>query len=221
MFIRAYFLKPRYSKAAGRCGGVPASSSSISALIAADNTTYGGTTLQTNLQNSLFDSPSVVREYKIVRTTKWRFLKDGKSWKISQRATTPKMLDSGSDTLSTLWRYLPTNVIIVLEFKGFMGNDVAQIVETNTTAVPNTNNVLVAYNDTTTTAAVYQTDTVGNIPTHTNVASCMLSIRVYQRGDLKLESDETREIGYTVDTTPNGNKPYITRPLQVSVLAQV
>jgi len=210
--VRIYWLTPRSNPATAHCGGVPASASGILSLLTADDTVYGqALSLGTSLQNTLFDSPSVVRNYKIVKVTKWHRLDNvkNKTWKVTSTAHIPKVLDAGADKLSTLWLYLPGSMIPVVEFKGFMGTDTNQFVTRQ--VVPNTNAPLVAYDID--QVGKIQTDTTA---THMTNSKCTMMIRTTSRGDLKLMSDETREVSNVLDVTPADTNPIYIAPLMAS-----
>lgn len=216
-YIRFYYLRARQSKTGTNSGGVPAGASSIGTLLTNDDSEYKqAISLATSLQNTLFDSPSVTREYQILKCTKWRKLTplENQPIRLKMRATYPKVLDSGSDKISTLWRYVKGSVIIVAEFKGFMGHDVATVVPpTYIESVPNTNNALTAY-----TVPVTE-QTIGNFSTdstnsHMNSSAITIRVRRYDRGCLRLESDEVREIANVLDVTPSGTRPvYVSRTI--------
>jgi hypothetical protein len=200
--VRIYFLTPRISKASASCGGIPASASGILTLLTKDDTTYGqAISLATSLQNTLFDSPSLVRAYKIIKVTPWKRLDPVKNkvWRFTQTSTYPKLLDSGSDKLSDLWLYLPKSVIPIIEFRGFMGTEVNQMLLSH-----NTDAFVVGNAYTTNDLGKINTETTA---THLNVSKAAIIVRTTSIGDLKLESDETREISNVLDVTPSGVQP--------------
>lgn len=223
LYMRIYFLTPRQSDVSGRSGGVPANASTIGTLLTNDDSIYApGGSLATNLQQTLYDSPSVCREYQILRVTKWKNLSPikNKLYRVKLRATYPKILDAGYDKIGSLWLYLKGSVIPVVEFKGFQGDDLQQVVTClNVPANSGTN----AYNATfgvgTTPGTTDSRFASENSATHINVSSSVLTVRRYDKANLKLESDEVREINTVSDVAPSGTKPYFNAPLMTSYTA--
>lgn len=218
MSYRINWLTPRQSKATMRQGGIPKSASTIATLLTSDDTLYGQTlSLATSLQNTIYDSPSVCREY-VISTGKWKRLElnAGYPHRIKMTSKFPKILDSGVDKIGDVWLYLKGTRIPVIEFKGFTGFDVPNIV-TNI-SVPAANAPLTQY-DLTVGANTTATTGVGNIfrqdttATHLGVSSSSLFVRRYDKVDLKIISDETREISNVNDVTPSSTKPFINMPL--------
>jgi len=209
LYYRINWLYPRR-------GGVPKSASTIPTLLTNDDTQYGQTTsLATSLMNSLYDSPSVTRNYRI-KTTRWKKLGPVTTGihRYKMFSKNPKYFDNGSDTIGNEWLYLAGTHVPVIEFKGFQGDDSIQF--NNTLNVPATNNVLTAYQD-----VIGGTMTTESLPTHINVASSVLCIRRYDRINVKLANDEVREVYNVIDVAPNGNKPILNTPFIQSYLAAV
>jgi len=213
MFMRIYWLTPRNNPASSTAGAISSGASSLSSLLTGDDSDYKeGGSLATNYMNTLFDSPSVVRDYKIVKVTKWRSLtvRNNQNFTVKSKARYPKILDAGHDKLSTKWQYLPGAMIPVVEFKGFGGMD-ASYVQNPATTVPNTNNVLTAYNITeASNTGSFSRDSGGG--THYNIAPSNLIVRIIRGCDLTILSDEVREIQRVIDTTPTGSNPVYIAP---------
>lgn len=213
-YMRIYWLVPRNNPDTATSGAISSGASSIASLITADNTTYvPGISLATNLETTLFDCPSIVRDYKIIKVTKWRKLSpvNNQAFTVKQKARYPKIFDAGSDKLSTKWLYLPGSVIPVVEMKGYMGMDGNYVINP-AERVPATNNTLTQYDIQETVSNLGSFGADPNGVTHLNVSPFSLMVRIMSRCDLTLLSDETREVNSVLDTTPNGGRPYLIAP---------
>lgn len=212
-YIRMYWLTPRNNPATGTAGAISSGASSISTLITNDDTLYAeGGSLATNLHNTLYDVPSVVRDYKILKCTKWKKLSpvNNKPITFRQIARYPKIFDAGGDTFSTKWKYLPKTVIPIIEMKGYGGMDGSGVVNPGYT-YPNTNNTLTQYTITEpTTGGQFSRDANG--ATHFNVSAFDIVVRIINGCDLALLNDEVREINTHTDTAPTGVAPIYIAP---------
>lgn len=222
-YVRVYWLTPRNNPASGTAGAISSGASSISSLITADDTAYApGGSLATNLENTLFDSPSVVRDYKIIKVTKWKKLSpvNNQTFRIKQTAHYPRILDAGADILSTKWRYLPKTVIPVVELKGYGGMDASYVINPSVAVPANSGTSSYTLREDGTVLAqlgAFAKDSGG--VTHWNVSAFTLMVRIQNGCDLQLLSDEVREIRVTDDTAPTNSVPIYVAPRLEAYLA--